>query len=431
MIVRLLLATTALVLINGLFAAGSTWAATIRISCGAVGREIELCRSGSEAWAKKAGHQVEVIVAPSNSNDRLGLYLQLLAAQSHDVDVFVVDTTWPGIFSGFFVDLSEHYEKKEREQFFPAFVKSNTVGNRFVAVPWYMDAGLLYYRKDLLKKYNRNIPKTWQELTDTAKFIQQKERAAGNKSIWGYVFQARAYEGLTCNALEWISSFGGGDFVNDEGKVTINNPNAKKALEFAKSWVGTISPRGVLNYAEEEARGVFQTGNAVFMRNWPYVISLADSEDSPIQGLFDISPLPQGEPFNKAADGRSSATLGGWSLAVSKYSKNKKAAIDLVRYLASSEEQIRRAQVGGFYPTRQPIYDDPRLKKSLSHLAELKEIMKTAVPRPSQVTGRKYNQVSAEVWEGVHQVLTGKKSAEASLKQVEKRLQHISRQGRW
>ena len=110
----------------------------------------------------------------------------------------------------------------------------------------------------------------------------------------GYVWQGRAYEGLTCNGIEWVASFGGGTIVEPDGKISINNPQAAAALNPAKSWIGTISPEGVLNYAEEEARGVFQSGNAVFMRNWPYAWALANAADSPVKDKVGIAVLPQG-----------------------------------------------------------------------------------------------------------------------------------------
>ena len=113
-------------------------------------------------------------------------------------------------------------------QHFPAIIQANTVGGHLLALPWFTDAGLLYYRRDLLQKYGRTVPATWQELTETAKVVQDGERKAGNARMWGYVFQGRAYEGLTCNALEWVDSFGGGTIVDAQGKVTINNPKAAR-----------------------------------------------------------------------------------------------------------------------------------------------------------------------------------------------------------
>ena len=88
------------------------------------------------------------------------------------------------------------------------------------------------------------------------------------------MFQGKASESLTCNALEWIYSYGGGSVIEPDKKVTINNPNAIKALDTAHSWVGTISPAGVTTYDEEEARKIWQAGNAAFMRNWPYAYAL-------------------------------------------------------------------------------------------------------------------------------------------------------------
>ena len=127
------------------------------------------------------------------------------------------------------------------------------------------------------------MPKTWEELTATAQKVMDGERAEGSKDIWGYVWQGAAYEGLTCNALEWIKSNGGGQIIEPDGTISVNNENSVKALEMAKAWVGTISPPGVLAYTEEESRGVWQTGNAVFMRNWPYAYALGNGADSPIK----------------------------------------------------------------------------------------------------------------------------------------------------
>ncbi len=122
------------------------------------------------------------------------------------------------------------------------------VDGKLVAMPWFADAGLLYYRKDLLEKYNRPAPQTWADLTATAQTIQEGERKAGRAEFWGFVWQGRAYEGLTTNALEWVASHGGGTIVDGKGEVTINNPKAMEALKVAAAWVGKITPPGVLNY---------------------------------------------------------------------------------------------------------------------------------------------------------------------------------------
>ena len=405
--------------------ANAVHAATLSISCGAVGQELEFCKTGAEAWAKKTGNQVNLISTPNSSTERLALYQQLLAAGASDVDVFQIDVIWPGILANHFLDLTP-FAKDVVKDYFPAIIQNNTVDGKLVAMPWFTDAGLLYYRKDLLAKHGAQPPQTWQELTETAKKIQDAERTAGNDKMWGFVWQGRAYEGLTCNALEWVASYNGGTIVDKDGKVTINNPQAVAALDTAAGWVKTISPEGVLNYTEEEARGVFQSGNAVFMRNWPYAWPLAQGPESAIKDKVGISALPKG-----GADGRSAATLGGWQLSVSKYSKNKELAADLVMYLTSTEEQKRRAIHGAYNPTIESLYKDEEVLKAVPFFGELYDTFVSAVARPSTATGAKYNQVSNEFWNAVHGVLSGKAKAEASLAPLETSLKRMSRGGKW
>jgi trehalose/maltose transport system substrate-binding protein len=410
----------------GAIAAGTVTAdaANLTIACGS-GPGLTHCQKSAEAWAEQHGHTVKVISTPNSATEMLALYQQILAAGSADIDIFQIDVVWPGILAQHMVDLKPHTNGVESE-YFPAIVENNTVDGKLVAMPWYTDAPVLYYRKDLLEKHGEAVPETWEQLTATAEKIQKAERESGNDKFWGYVWQGRAYEGLTCDALEWVASHNGGTIVEPDGKISINNPQAVAAINQAKPWVGTISPVGVLNYTEEESRGVFQSGNALFMRNWPYAWSLSQGENSAVQGKVGIAPLPKG-----GADGRHAATLGGWQMAVSQYSPNQEAAIALVLYLTGPEVQKQRAIDLSLLPTRQSLYEDPDILKANPFFGEMKEILANAVARPSTVTGSKYNQVSSEFFNAVHVVLSGSKSAEQSLAALESSLKRLSRGGRW
>lgn len=402
-------------------------AARVVVSCGSVGTEFELCKSGAEAWARQTGNQVEIITAPASSSDRLAQYQLLLAARSPDIDVLVIDTTWPGMIGDFFIDLRERIPAEDLKRFFPAFIANNTLAGRLTALPWFIDGGVLHYRKDLLERYQKAVPKTWAELVQTAEQIQTAERKAGNGRFWGYVFQGRAYEGLTCNALEWIDSFGGGGIVNAKGQVTIDHPLAIQALELAATWIGSISPPGVLNYMEEESRGVFQSGNALFLRNWPYVWKFSNAPDSPLRGKTGVAALPAGP----APGGKPTSTLGGWSLGVSKYSRAPETAVSLVRYLTSSAEQKRRALATGLNPSIPALYLDAELIRMNPSLPALKVVFDHAVPRPSQITGTRYNQVSTEFWESVHQILSKQREPRAEVRRLKSELLRIGRNGKW
>src|SRR5699024_5761057 len=152
---------------------------------------------------------------------------------------------------------------------FPAIVENNTVDGRLVAMPWFTDAGLLYYRTDLLKEYGYDgPPETWDELKDMSETVMAGERADGNSDCCGFGYQGNAYEGLTCDALEWIASAGGGTIISPDSVITVNNDAAAGILEQMAAGVGTISPMGVLSFDEEAARNMWEADNALFMRNW-------------------------------------------------------------------------------------------------------------------------------------------------------------------
>ena len=288
------------------------------------------------------------------------------------------------------------------------------MNGKLLALPIFTDAPALFYRKDLLDKYKMAVPKTWEELTTTAQTIQDAERAEGKADLWGFVWQGNAYEGLTCNALEWVKSFGGGQIVEPDGTISINNEKAAKALDTVKGWVGTISPEGVLAYQEEEARGVWQTGNAVFMRNWPYAYGLGNGDDSAVKGLFDVAPLPTG-----GDNATSAATLGGWNMAVSKYSKHQDAAVQLALYLAGPEAQKQRAINETNLPTIVSLYDDADIAAAQPIIPRWKDVFLQAVPRPSAPTKGKYNEVSSKFWSAVHETLSGNGSAADNLAVLE------------
>jgi trehalose/maltose transport system substrate-binding protein len=403
----------------GLVAAASARGAEISISCSAVGIELELCRDGAQRWARQSGNSVRLVSTPNSASERLALYQQLLAAGSSDIDVLQIDVVWPGLLARHLVDLAP-YAGKLSEAHFPALIANDSVSGRLVAMPWFADVGLLYYRKDLLQKYGVAPPRTWRALAAAARRVQDAERAAGNTRMWGFVWQGRAYEGLTCDALEWIASRGGGHIVEPDGRISVDNPHAARALAAAAGWVGSISPRGVLNYAEEEARGVFQSGNAVFMRNWPYAWSLAQSDGSPVRGLVGLAALPGGV-----------GTLGGAELAVSRYSRHPALAASLVLWLTGRDEEQRRALRGGFNPTLPALYRDAEVRRANPYADVMAQALAGAVARPATVTGTRYNRVSSAFASAVHAVLAGQADAATALGSLERKLMRTSRGGRW
>lgn len=394
----------------------------ISIVTGLVGNDLGLLQEQLRTFEDKTGHTVKVVSLPPSSSDQFSQYRLWLAAGNPDIDVYRTDVVWAPQLADQFIDLTP-YTEDVIDEYFPSTVRSQTVDGKLVALPWYATIPGLYYRKDLLEKYGKEVPETWDELTVTAQEIMDAERADGNAGMWGFLFQGAPYEGLTCDGLEWLVSSGGGNIVETDGEISVNNADAVAALERAKSWIDTISPPGTLSYKEEDTRGIWQLGNAVFMRNWPYAYALGEQDDSAIKGKFDVAPLPAGD------NGESAATLGGFNLAVSKYSEHPDAAVELVKYLTSPEAQKYRVMYNSNSPTAVALYDDPEVQAKQPFALRWKDSLETAVSRPSNVTKSKYNEVSSLFWTAAYNTLSGNGSAQDNLEELELKLYQLRGNG--
>ncbi len=354
------------------------------------------------AFSEASGIEVNRIPGETSATDRLSKYLLSLNAQSTDVDVMQIDVIWPGIMAVHAADLTDTFADTIGD-YFPAIVENNTVDGKLVGIPWFTDAGLLYKRDDLLEKYSLTAPTTWAELETAAKTIQDGERAE-KPDFWGYVWQGNAYEGLTCNALEWQVSNGGGNIIETDGTVSVNNEQAAAAFTMAAGWVKNISPEGVTTFQEEEARNIWQGGNAAFMRNWPYAYVLGNTGDSVIKDTFSVGNLPMGD----GEGARNAACLGGWQMMVSTYSASQDAAKMFCKFMADPNTQKSRAIELSNLPTIASVYDDADVLAVNPFYADLKPVFQGgAVPRPSTVSSSSYNDVSTAYFTAVHNILTG------------------------
>ena len=372
-------------------------------------------------FTEQTGVRVEYVPGPESSTERLELYRQTLARQSTAPDIYLIDDVWPAILANDMVDLhpligdsADHLLKQE--------VANDTVDSKLVAMPSSIERGILYYRTDLLKKYGyAHPPKTWDELENMAARIQAGERKAGHNSFWGFAWQGAAYEGLTCNALEWQASQGGGRIIEADGTISVNNPSTVAAFERAHRWVGSISPLSVTNFKEEDSRNAFKSGNAAFLRDWVWTVDPTHLVGrSPILGKFSVAPLPGG------SSGRASV-IGGWALSISKYSLHPREAAMLVQYLTSPEGKARIWKENLSLPAQEGFYADPDFSASHDQLALLKGVfVNDAVARPSTITGAKYDEVSRAYFSSVHSVLAGEKSSAKAVADLEAELERIT-----
>jgi trehalose/maltose transport system substrate-binding protein len=374
----------------------------------------------AKEFTRETGIEVKLLEAPEGAEEQLTLWRKLLESGAPLPDVYAIDVYWPPLLSEYFIDLKP-YVAPDLAGDFPSLVANDTVDGKLVAMPYHFDTGLLFYRTDLLKEYGySDPPATWDDLGKMAARIQAGERAKGKKDFWGYVWQGARYEALTCNALEWQASEGGGRIVERDKTISVNNPRAIHAWERAARWVGSISPPGVVAYKEWDTLNIWRSGNAAFMRNWPASYLVSKAQNSAVAGKFGIALLPGGKA------GRASA-LGGASLSVSRYSRNPRDAAELVRFLCRRDTQFRRSLVTTQPPTLPELYEEPEVLKADPHFALLKQAQaSTIVVRPSAETGKNYTAVSEAYFNAVYSVLTGQKKAETAAAELETKLIQIT-----
>ncbi len=372
----------------------------LTIAVGEVGAEYETVVTAAEKYMEENPNiSIEVMESPEASEERLSYFLTFFERESPEIDIYQIDVIWPGILREHMVNLHQFGAEEYLDAHFDFIVENNTTPDgELLAMPWFVDAGMLYYRADLLEKYDLDVPETWSDLARKARTIMEGEKE-NNPQFTGYVWQGHAYEGLTTNVLEWFASNDGGTIVSPEGEVTVLNENNEYMLEKAAGWIGDISPRGVTGFMEEDARAIWHEGNAAFMRNWPYAYGL--SHESEAIEEFGVTTLPAGP------EGESASALGGWHLGVSEYSQNKEAAADFVFYLASREIQKMRAVEASLPPTIEDLYENEEVLEANPYFNEFFDVFVTAVSRPAAQTSPNYDIASEIIYTEIHSVLTG------------------------
>jgi trehalose/maltose transport system substrate-binding protein len=350
---------------------------------------------------------------------QLDLLRRVLKEGGPTPDVLNIDVIWPGILADDLIDLRPYFSTELSSED-PQLVASYTVRGKLVAVPFHTHVAVLTYRTDLLQKYGySHPPQTWDELESMAARIQAGERAKGRKNFWGYVWQGSASEGLTCNALEWQVAEGGGRIIEDDATISVNNPAAIRAWQRAARWIGRISPPAVLAYRETDSLNVWNSGSAAFMRSWMTGDRLLHPNDSPVRDKTGYTSMPGGR-------GGRVGSLGGFGLAVSRYSAHPREAVALIRFLRAHDLPSKTDPLQPQSAGEPQLYDLPQPLQAYAPSAQRSEQSSQLVSRPSNVTGQAYEDVTKAYIQAVHAVLAGESTAPVAAAALEKQLVAIT-----
>ncbi|MBK8012914.1 MAG: ABC transporter substrate-binding protein [Deltaproteobacteria bacterium] len=315
--------------------------------------------------ASTPGVEVVETSLPSDSDEQHRFYVINLEGGASEFDVMALDVIWISEFAraGWIRPLDALLSEDARSDFFPGTLDAVTFEGRAYAVPWFADAGVLYARRDLLAEIGAEPPRTWAELRNAARRIRDL-----HPELHGFVWQGKQYEGLVCNALEYI--WGSGGDVIDEGRVVLDSSTNEIALQTMRGWIEEgLTPPSVTTMTEEPARHVFQAGRAAFMRNWPYAYTLLQQEGSAVRDKVVVTRLP-------------AATLGGWHLAVNADTRHPELAERFVRFMTSAEAAKTLALSFGYQPARRSVYDDAEIRANSAFIPGLPDILGAARPRP-------------------------------------------------
>lgn len=355
--------------------------------------------------AENPGIRLQIVEGPNQTNLIEDLYTSAFLLGDSPYDLINMDVIWTPKFAAasWLSDLTDEFSAADLAVFSTADVNGGKYQNRLYRLPVRSDAGVLYYRKDLLAKAGLEPPKTFEDLARIAKTIQQTE---GTR--WGYLWQGQQYEGSAAMFVEVLQGFGGFWVNPDTLDVGLDRPEAIQAVQFLRHTITDgISPPGVTNYVEEDTRRIFQSGEAVFLRSWPYVWPLANADTSPVKGKIGIMPLV-GTPGHAGG-----SCLGGWGLGIAKTSKHPKEALTAIRFLTSAAAQKRLIQETGYVPSRKALFGDSDIVAQYSHYPELLKVVNNAVLRPPIA---QYAQASDILQRYLSAALTEQQTPEAAMK---------------
>jgi multiple sugar transport system substrate-binding protein len=366
--------------------------------------------------AAHARQRVTLIQLPDEADDQHAQLVANLQTHTSRYDVMSLDVIWTAEFAanGWIVPLSPRLFPLA--DFLPPAVATARYSGRLYAVPFTSNAGLLYYRRDILAAAHTAPPRTWHQLAAEASTLGKRYHLAG------YAGQFAPYEGLTVNFAEAVQSAGGSILSASGARVTLASPQAITGLKFLagglrQGWI----PRAALSYDEAASQRAFESGKLLFLRNWPYVYGPASTPGpgNKVAGRFAVTALP-------GPRGPGSPVLGGANLAISAFSKHQRTALAFIKFLTSLASERKVLQDGSLPPVWTRLYDSRPLIQRFPYLPVLKKAILAAKPRPEIAN---YNQLSLAISSAVYQALVTGQPASAAIAALSGELNSILRNG--
>jgi len=413
-----ILLTTAI----GVALAGEAWAqqTTLRIFTGGQQRPDVMRKIADEYQKKNPNVKVDVEVGGATSDAQQQYLSTVLSSKDSVLDVILIDVIRPAQWAaqGWAEPLDAYLgadKAKVMGQYLKAYAEADQVNGKVIALPYFADSQFLYYRKDLLDKYKRPVPKTWDEMMETAKVVMDGEK---NSNLQGFSTAGSPIEGTVCTYL--VPLWGAGSDLTKDGKLNLDNAQAKQPFQlYGRMKQAGVLPKNIAEIPTDRIRIDMQAGNVIFGMTWSYVWNrLENDADSKVKGKIGVTMLPH-DP-----GGKSATCIGGWQLAVSAFSKNKAEAVKFVRWLSSPEVSKMQAIMASHMPVFPTVYKDADVLKANPWFADALPVVEGARSRP---VSAQYPQVSDAIRTNMNAYLAGTKTTDVALSDMKSRLQPVIR----
>jgi multiple sugar transport system substrate-binding protein len=417
MTIARLLATAALAAALALPAHAQT---TLRIFTGGQQRPDVMRKIADEYQKKNPNVKVEIEVGGATSDAQQQYLSTVLSSKDSVLDVILIDVIRPAQWAaqGWAEPLDAYLgadKPKVVGQYLKAYADADQVGGKLIALPYFADAQFLYYRKDLLEKYKRPVPRTWDEMMETAKIVMDGEK---NPQLQGFSTAGSPIEGTVCTYL--VPLWGMNADLTANGKLNLDVPQARQPFQlYGRMKQAGVLPKNIAEIPTDRIRIDMQAGNVLFAMTWSYVWNrLENDADSKVKGRIGVTTLPH-DP-----GGKSATCIGGWQLAVSAYSKNKAEAVKFARWLSSPQVSKMQAIMASHMPVFPDVYKDADVLKANPWFADALPVVESARSRP---VSAQYPQVSDVIRSNMNAYLAGTKTSEVALNDMKSRLAPLFR----
>jgi multiple sugar transport system substrate-binding protein len=336
--------------------------------------------------------KVTIFDLSMSSDEQRAVITHMLQVGDNRVDVIDADIVWIAQFAS-----REWLEPLEESRFAGDKILAKPTATaryrgRLYGAPYTTDAGMLFYRTDLVA----HPPKNWAEL----KYLC--DTVAVVAAIPCYAGQFAEYEGLTVNLFELIGPTDTPDLA-----TVFQSRRARAALNFVLDGFqhGWISREAQL-FKEEDGRRRFQAGKLLFLRNWSYVYERANRDlDTNVANKFEIAPLPGPRESTPSM-------LGGSDLILSRFSRHKATAKDWIAFMQSEDTQ--RALLTDLFkmPVLAAIYDNVTLLGRMPYLPTVKQFIEGAIIRPMVPY---YNSLTVSIEREIAAAIVGRKRVKDAL----------------